>query len=71
MKNCGNCKWHDQEKFTMGWVCVNAKSRRCTNFTMRYDTCPAWEGWAKKDIEKGYELVKGLFGSLKEMAAGK
>ena len=71
MKTCGNCKWHEQETVTMGWVCVNAKSKRCTEFTMKYDACPAWEGWTKEEIRKGYEQVMGLFNSLKELAVGK
>ena len=71
MKTCGSCKWHEQEKFTKGWACVNAKSRRCTSFTMKYDTCHAWEGWTKEEIKKGHEKVMGLFNNLKEMAVGK
>ena len=71
MKTCGSCKWHQQEKLTMGWVCVNSESKRCTEFTMKYDTCAAWEGWTKEEINKGYERVKGLFGSLKGMEVKK
>ena len=71
MKTCGSCKWHEREIVTFGWVCVNHKSKRCANFTMKYDTCPAWEGWTKEEIKKGYESVMGVFNSLKDMAVGK
>ena len=47
MKICANCKWHEQETVTFGKVCVNTKSKRCTDFTMKYDTCSAWEGHGK------------------------
>ena len=63
MKTCGNCKWHEREKFTMGWVCVNAKSKRCTDFTMEYDTCSAWEGFSKpKPPEEIMRLFNGALG---------
>ena len=66
VKTCGNCKWHEREKFTQGWACVNPGSKKCTKFTMKYDTCSAWEGWTKEEIKKAREQIKNLFGSLKE-----
>ena len=71
MKTCENCKWHEQETVTMGWVCVNPKSKRCTEFTMKYDACRAWEGWTKEEIKKGYERVIGVLNNLMGMEAGK
>ena len=71
MKTCGSCKWHMQEATTQGWECTNINSKRCYGFTMKYDTCHAWEGWTKEEINKGYDQVMGMFNSLKGKAAGK
>ena len=64
MKTCGNCKWHELETVTFGWVCVNAKSKRCTDFTMEYDTCNAWEGHGKV---KSYDEARCLLRRAREM----
>jgi hypothetical protein len=41
---CGNCKWHRHEDIDDGWVCVNADSEHCTDWTEYKDTCEDWEG---------------------------
>lgn len=43
MKECGNCKYHYHEDIDDGWVCVNPRSRFCTDWTEYEDTCEAWE----------------------------
>ena len=71
MKNCGNCKWHEQEIVTYDWVCVNHKSKRCANFTMKDDTCNDWEGRTDDEAMKGYGQAMGVLDGLKETAVGK
>lgn len=43
MKECGNCKHHYHEDIDDGWVCVNPRSRFCTDWTEYEDTCEEWE----------------------------
>ena len=40
---CGNCKWHQQEDISDGWVCVNADSDYCTDYTDYDWLCDEWE----------------------------
>lgn len=41
---CGTCKWHYHESIDDGWVCVNADSRYCADWTEYNDSCEEWEG---------------------------
>lgn len=41
---CGTCKYHRHEDIDDGFVCVNADSDRCTDWTEYEDSCSAWEG---------------------------
>lgn len=40
---CGTCKYHEHEKLTQGWVCVNSGSIYCTEWTDYSDRCEMWE----------------------------
>lgn len=41
---CGTCKWHKpDEVFPSDWVCVNADSENCADYTEYEDTCDHWE----------------------------
>ena len=42
-KKCGTCKHHYHEDIDDGWVCVNPRSRFCTDWTEYEDTCEEWE----------------------------
>lgn len=35
---CGNCKWHEHENISDGWVCVNNDSEYVADWT-DYDFC--------------------------------
>lgn len=49
-KCCGTCEYHEHEKIDDGWVCANAKSRYCTDWT-DYDHC--CEDWEERRIKHG------------------
>lgn len=53
---CGECKWHTYEEIDRGYVCTNADSPYCTEWTSKADGCSEWvlaeELWA---FIKGYE----------------
>ena len=36
---CGNCKYHQYEDVTRGWVCVNDESDYLSNWTEYDDSC--------------------------------
>ena len=40
---CGTCEYHQHEKLTQGWVCVNSGSIYCTEWTDYNDRCEMWE----------------------------
>jgi hypothetical protein len=40
---CGNCKYHQHEDITDGWVCVNDESEHLSDWTEYGDTCEEWE----------------------------
>ena len=40
---CGTCRYHEHEDISDGWVCVNAMSENCTEWTEYRDTCGVWE----------------------------
>ena len=40
---CGECKHHTYEEIDRGYVCTNADSPYCTDWTDYKDTCPMWE----------------------------
>ena len=42
-KICGNCKYHQHEDWTDGWVCVNDRSDYCTCWTEYRDYCEEFE----------------------------
>ncbi len=42
-KCCGTCKWHEHETVDDGWVCVNADSRYCADWTDYNHVCEDWE----------------------------
>lgn len=41
---CANCKWHKHESVDDGWVCVNADSEYCADWTDFDHSCEDWEG---------------------------
>lgn len=41
---CGTCKHHHFEDVDRGWVCCNAESEKCADWTERDDWCKEWEG---------------------------
>lgn len=45
---CGECKFHQYEEIDRGYVCVNADSPYCTEWTDYTDTC---EEWSERGIE--------------------
>lgn len=40
---CGTCKWHEPEPIDRGWVCCNADSEYCSDWTEFSDSCEEWE----------------------------
>lgn len=40
---CGECKWHTYEEIDRGFVCTNADSPYCTDWTEYTDTCECFE----------------------------
>ena len=44
MKCCGVCKWWTYEEIDQGYICVNADSRHCADWTEKDDNCEKWEG---------------------------
>lgn len=43
-KICGECKWHRQDDYHKSdYVCVNADSDYCTEYTDYTDSCREWE----------------------------
>lgn len=44
LKICGTCKWCRQDDFfNDDWICVNADSEYCTDYTDYTNTCEEWE----------------------------
>ena len=41
---CKSCRWHYHEDVDDGYVCVNADSSKCTEWTSDDDSCGEWEG---------------------------
>lgn len=42
-KCCGNCKWHHHEDIDDGYICVNADSECCADWTEHSYCCSEWE----------------------------
>ena len=40
---CGECKWHTYEEIDRGFVCTNADSPYCTEWTGYTDACECFE----------------------------
>ncbi len=40
---CGNCKYHQYEEASQGWVCCNGESEYCADWTEYNDTCEDFE----------------------------
>ena len=36
---CGNCKYHQYEDMSQGWVCCKNESEYCADWTEYNDTC--------------------------------
>ena len=51
-RSCGNCKYHQHEDITDGFVCVNPASANCTDWTEHNDCCSKWERRKKDDISR-------------------
>lgn len=43
-KSCWNCQYHHHEDISDGWVCVNADSGYCSDWTEYDFCCDEWEG---------------------------
>lgn len=43
VKCCHNCKYHQHEDITDGWICVNGDSEYIADWTEFDDTCEDWE----------------------------
>lgn len=42
-KCCGNCKYHQYEDISQGWVCCNKDSEYIADWTDYTDYCEEWE----------------------------
>ena len=40
---CGNCKYHQYEDISQGWVCCNKDSEYVADWTDYTDYCEEWE----------------------------
>ena len=40
---CGNCKYHQYEDISQGWVCCNKYSEYIADWTDYTDCCEEWE----------------------------
>ncbi len=40
---CGNCKYHQYEDISQGWVCCNQDSEYVADWTDYTDSCEEWE----------------------------
>jgi hypothetical protein len=40
---CKNCYWHQNEDISDGYICVNAESHKCTEYTDDGYSCDKWE----------------------------
>lgn len=40
---CGTCRYHYHEGISAGWVCVNADSEYCSDWTEYDFCCDEWE----------------------------
>ena len=52
-KICKNCEYHQYEDIDCGFVCVNADSDKCAEWTPSNYSCECWE--SKKD----YKVIRG------------
>lgn len=43
-RTCQSCRWNYHEDIDDGYVCVNADSSKCTEWTGDDDSCGEWEG---------------------------
>lgn len=43
-KICGTCQYHRYEDIDDDWVCVNADSEFCADWTSYTDSCDCWDG---------------------------
>lgn len=60
-KDCESCRWHYHEDVDDGYVCVNADSSKCTEWTSDDDSCGEWEGVkVNKAIKKLCSAAEGL-----------
>lgn len=49
---CGNCKYHQHEDISQGWVCCNQDSEYVADWTDYTDCCEEWES---RDEMQNYE----------------
>lgn len=42
-KRCGNCKYHQHEDWSDGWICVNTDSDAVADWTPYDYWCDLWE----------------------------
>ena len=52
-KICKNCEYHQYENFSMSFVCVNADSDKCADWTPSNYSC---EHFA---VKKDYKILRG------------
>ena len=52
-KICKNCEYHQYEGFSMSFVCVNADSDKCADWTPSNYSCEHFT------VKKDYEIVRG------------
>ena len=61
VKDCQSFRWHYHEDIDDGYVCVNADSSKCTEWTSDDDSCGEWEGaQVNKAIKKLCSAAEGL-----------
>ena len=42
---CGSCRWHKPDDYYGNdWMCCNAESDNCADWTSYNDSCDQWEG---------------------------
>lgn len=65
MKTCRTCHWHQFEPIDRGFVCVNADSNYCAEWTEEEDSCERWEG-KENDLDRN-----GDAGEVRGVRAGR
>lgn len=55
---CGNCKYHQYEDISQGWVCCNQDSEYVADWTDYTDSCEEWE--SRDEMQNYYYVYQGV-----------